>query len=97
MKCFERTAFCGFISFVFIIISLFCNFFFFLFSLSFSPSVQPVDVDLSAEVEARLNLKEKETAAGPSLPSRSELITDTVRRGEEEFPRLTKVSVSNKI
>ncbi|RXN33494.1 sentrin-specific protease 2-like protein [Labeo rohita] len=50
----------------------------------------PLDVDLSAEVEARLNLKEKETAAGPSLPSRSELITDTVRRGEEEFPRLTK-------
>ncbi|KAK7154980.1 hypothetical protein R3I93_009816 [Phoxinus phoxinus] len=50
----------------------------------------PVDVDLSAEVEARLNLKEKDTAAGPLLPSRSELITDTVRRSEEEFPRLTK-------
>ncbi|KAG1942364.1 sentrin-specific protease 2 isoform X2 [Pimephales promelas] len=50
----------------------------------------PVDVDLSAEVEARLNLKEKDTAAGPLLPSRSELITDSVRRSEEEFPRLTK-------
>uniref|UniRef100_A0A8C1QUR8 SUMO specific peptidase 2 n=1 Tax=Cyprinus carpio TaxID=7962 RepID=A0A8C1QUR8_CYPCA len=58
--------------------------------LSSSPSVQAVDVDLSAEVEARLNFKEKELVAGPSLPSRSELITDTVRRGEEEFPRLTK-------
>ncbi|XP_067315272.1 sentrin-specific protease 2 isoform X2 [Pseudorasbora parva] len=50
----------------------------------------PVDVDLSAEVEARLNLKEKDTAAGPLLPSRSELITDAARRSEEEFPRLTK-------
>lgn len=50
-------------------------------------------MDLSAEVEARLNLKEKDTAAGPLLPSRSELITDSVRRSEEEFPRLTKVSV----
>ncbi|XP_077055527.1 sentrin-specific protease 2 isoform X2 [Siphateles boraxobius] len=50
----------------------------------------PVDVDLSAEVEARLNLKEKDIAAGPLLPSRSELITDSVRRIEEEFPRLTK-------
>ncbi|XP_073707657.1 sentrin-specific protease 2 isoform X1 [Garra rufa] len=50
----------------------------------------PVDVDLSAEVEARLNLKEKETATGPLQPSRSELVTDTVRRGDEEFPRLTK-------
>ncbi|XP_043098137.1 sentrin-specific protease 2 [Puntigrus tetrazona] len=50
----------------------------------------PVDVDLSAEVEARLNLKEKEAAAGPSLPSISELITDKARRSEEEFPRLTK-------
>ncbi|KTF75218.1 hypothetical protein cypCar_00023503 [Cyprinus carpio] len=50
----------------------------------------PLDVDLSAEVEARLNLKEKDTAAGSSLPSRSELITDTVRRSEEEIPRLTK-------
>ncbi|XP_051568345.1 sentrin-specific protease 2-like isoform X1 [Myxocyprinus asiaticus] len=51
----------------------------------------PVDVDLSAEVEARLNLREKDTAAGhqPLLPSRPELITDTVRRSEE-FPRLTK-------
>ncbi len=52
-------------------------------------------MDLSAEVEARLNLKEKETAAGPSLSSRSELITDTGRRGEEELHRLTKVNVSN--
>ncbi|XP_016304729.1 sentrin-specific protease 2-like isoform X2 [Sinocyclocheilus anshuiensis] len=50
----------------------------------------PLDVDLSAEVEARLNLKEKDTAAGCSLPSRSELITDTVRCSEEKFPRLTK-------
>ncbi|XP_051562223.1 sentrin-specific protease 2-like [Myxocyprinus asiaticus] len=52
----------------------------------------PVDVDLSAEVEARLNLKEKDRAAGPQhlLPSRPELITDTMRRSEEEFPRLTK-------
>uniref|UniRef100_A0A8C2BFP9 SUMO specific peptidase 2 n=1 Tax=Cyprinus carpio TaxID=7962 RepID=A0A8C2BFP9_CYPCA len=63
----------------------FCSLFF-----SSSHSVQPLDVDLSAEVEARLNLKEKDTAAGSSLPSRSELITDTVRRSEEEIPRLTK-------
>ncbi|XP_052456649.1 sentrin-specific protease 2-like isoform X1 [Carassius gibelio] len=49
-----------------------------------------LDVDLSAEVEARLNLKEKETSAGSSLPSRSEPITDTVRRSEEEIPKLTK-------
>ncbi|XP_051986933.1 sentrin-specific protease 2-like [Xyrauchen texanus] len=51
----------------------------------------PVDVDLSAEVEARLNLKEKDTAAGPQhlLPSRPELITDSMRHSEE-FPRLTK-------
>lgn len=49
-----------------------------------------VDVDLSAEVEARLNLKDKDSAVGLLIPSRSEVITDAVRRGEEEFPRLTK-------
>ncbi|XP_065096297.1 sentrin-specific protease 2 isoform X2 [Paramisgurnus dabryanus] len=50
----------------------------------------PVDVDLSAEVEARLNLKEKDVAAGPLLPSRPEPLTEIVRHAGEEFPRLSK-------
>lgn len=57
-------------------------------------SLQPVDVDLSAEVEARLNLKEKDVAARPLLPSRPEPLTDIVRHAAEEFPRLSKVSFS---
>lgn len=55
-------------------------------------SLQPVDVDLSAEVEARLNLKEKDVAAGSFLLSRpDDKLTDKLRHGDEEFPRLSKV------
>ncbi|XP_056606333.1 sentrin-specific protease 2 [Triplophysa dalaica] len=51
----------------------------------------PVDVDLSAEVEARLNLKEKDVAAGSFLLSRpDDKLTDKLRHGDEEFPRLSK-------
>uniref|UniRef100_A0AAY5EA50 Ubiquitin-like protease family profile domain-containing protein n=1 Tax=Electrophorus electricus TaxID=8005 RepID=A0AAY5EA50_ELEEL len=55
-------------------------------------SLQPVDVDLSVEVETRLNLKDREAFAVylPSTQTWSELLPDTGKRCDEEFPRLTK-------
>lgn len=64
--------------------------------LFFSFSHQPVDVDLSLEVETRLNLKERKKVAvsQPAAQTRPEPLSDTGRRCEEEFPRLTKVNYS---
>ncbi|XP_026874501.2 sentrin-specific protease 2 [Electrophorus electricus] len=57
-----------------------------------SKKTVPVDVDLSVEVETRLNLKDREAFAVylPSTQTWSELLPDTGKRCDEEFPRLTK-------